>query len=154
VLLSVSRIPEVMAEDSLLPQWLCTLHSKFGTPYLSIIASSVVVSILILWTFSDLVVMDIVLYGAGMALEFIALFIMRVRQPLAHRPFKIPLNNTGLLLMILLPIGVYAIALSGALVSSDSMATPALVSIGMLLSGELAWRLVIWRTTSSASGRG
>jgi amino acid transporter len=148
VLLSVSRIPEVMAEDSLLPRWLCTLHSRFGTPYLSIIASSAVVSILILWEFSDLVVMDIVLYGAGITLEFIALFTMRVRQPLAHRPFKIPLNNAGLLLMILLPVGVYAIALSGALVSSDSMATPALVSIGMLFSAELAWRLVIWRTPS------
>ncbi|MBN8856322.1 MAG: hypothetical protein BGO55_17560 [Sphingobacteriales bacterium 50-39] len=148
VLLSISRIPEVMAEDSLLPRWLCTLHSRFGTPYLSIIASSVVVSILVFWDFSDLVVMDIVLYGAGITLEFIALFNLRVRQPLAYRPFKIPLNNAGLLLMILLPIGVYAIALSGALISSDSMATPALVSIGMLFSAELAWQLVIWRTPS------
>lgn len=154
VLLSVSRIPEVMAEDSLLPHWLCKLHSKFGTPYLSIIASSFVVSILVLWTFSDLVVMDIVLYGAGMALEFIALLILRVREPLSHRPFKIPMNNAGLLLMILLPIGVYAIALSGALVSSDSMAMPALISIGMLLSAELAWRVAVRRTTASASGRG
>jgi len=148
VLLSVSRIPQVMADDSLLPSRLCMLHSRFGTPYLSIIASSVVVSVLILWDFSDLVVMDIVLYGAGVALEFIALFIMRVRQPQAYRPFKIPLNNSGLLLMILLPIGVYIIALSGALMSSGSMATPALVSIGMLLSAELAWQLVIWRTPS------
>jgi hypothetical protein len=90
--------------------------------------------------------MDIVLYGAGMALEFIALFVMRVRQPLAHRPFKIPLNSFGLLLMILLPIGVYVIALSGALTSSESMAIPALVALGMLFSAELAWRVVVWRT--------
>jgi amino acid transporter len=146
VLLSVSRIPEVMAEDNLLPSWLCSLHSRFGTPYLSIIASSVVVSVLALWTFSDLVIMDIVLYGAGMALEFVALFIMRVRQPLAHRPFRIPLNKTGLVVMILLPVGVYGVALSGALVSSGSMAAPALLSIGMLFSAELVWRLLVWRT--------
>jgi amino acid transporter len=148
VLLSVSRIPEVMAEDRLLPHWLCTLHSKFGTPYWSIIASSAVVSVLILWTFSDLVVMDIVLYGAGIALEFIALFILRVRQPEAYRPFRIPLNKMGLLLMILLPIGVYVIALAGALASSGNMALPALVSIGMLLSAALAWQLIIWRSPS------
>ena len=145
VLLSVSRIPQVMADDKLLPSWLCRLHKRFRTPYLSIIASSIVVSILILWTFEDLVVMDIVLYGAGLSLEFITLFVMRIRQPLAHRPFRIPLGNTGLFFMLLLPVGVYVIALSGALVSSGNMATPALVSIGMLLSAELAWRIVEWR---------
>ena len=146
VLLSVSRIPQVMASDSLLPSWLCTVHPRFGTPYLSIITSSFVVSVLVLWTFSDLVVMDIVLYGAGISLEFIALLVLRIRLPQAHRPFRIPLGNKGLLLMILLPIGVYCIALCGALYSSDSMATPALVSIGMLFSAELAWRVVVWRT--------
>jgi len=146
VLLSVSRVPQVMAADSLLPSWLCRLHSRFQTPYLSIIASSVVVSILILWTFEDLVVMDIVLYGAGLSLEFVTLFVLRIRQPLAHRPFRIPLNNAGLLLMILLPVGVYAIALSGALTSSGTMAMPALISIGMLISAELGWQLVLWRT--------
>jgi amino acid transporter len=146
VLLSVSRVPQVMAADSLLPSWLCRLHSRFQTPYLSIIASSIVVSILILWTFEDLVVMDIVLYGAGLSLEFVTLFVLRIRQPMAHRPFRIPLNNTGLLLMILLPVGVYAIALSGALTSSGAMAMPALISIGMLISAELGWQLVLWRT--------
>jgi len=33
--------------------------------YISIIASSIMVSILILWTFSDLVIMDIMVYGAA-----------------------------------------------------------------------------------------
>lgn len=146
VLLSVSRVPQVMASDSLLPAWLCRLHARFQTPYLSIIASSVVVSILILWTFEDLVVMDIVLYGAGLSLEFVALFVLRIRQPRAHRPFKIPLGNTGLLLMLLLPVSVYIIALSGALHSSGNMVMPALISIGMLISAEFAWRLVVWRT--------
>jgi len=145
VLLSVSRVPQVMADDKLLPGWLCRLHTRCRTPYLSIIASSIVVSMLILWTFEDLVVMDIVLYGAGLSLEFITLLVMRIRQPQAHRPFRIPLGNIGLFLMLLLPIGVYVIALSGALYSSGSMATPALVSIGMLLSAELAWVVVKWR---------
>ncbi len=146
VLLSVSRVPQVMAADSLLPSWLCRLHSRYRTPYLSIIASSVVVSILILWTFADLVVMDIVLYGAGLSLEFVTLFVLRIRQPKAHRPFRIPLGNKGLFLMLLLPVGVYVIALSGALYSSGSMAMPALISIGMLISAELAWRFIVWRT--------
>jgi amino acid transporter len=146
VLLSVSRVPQVMASDHLLPSWLCRLHPRWQTPYLSIIASSIVVSLLILWTFEDLVVMDIVLYGAGLSLEFVTLFVLRIRAPMEHRPFRIPLGNAGLLGMILLPFGVYVIALSGALYSSGGMAMPALISIGMLLSAELVWRLVLWRT--------
>ena len=54
VLLSVSRVPKVMADDQLLPQKLQTLHPKFNTPYISIIVCASVVSIMILWTFGDL----------------------------------------------------------------------------------------------------
>ena len=145
VLLSVSRVPKVMADDQLLPSWLCAEHRRWGTPYVSIIASSIVVSVLVLFTFSDLVVMDIILYGAGLTLEFMALLAFRRKEPLRPRPFKIPLNNTGLLLMILLPIGVYSIALTGALLTSEKMLIPIVLALSMLFSAGLAWRLVLWR---------
>lgn len=145
VLLSVSRVPQVMANDKLLPAKLCALHSRFKTPYISIIASSIIVSILILWTFSDLVVMDIMVYGAGLSLEFIALLTLRIREPFRHRPFKIPLNTSGLFLMALLPVGVYTIALSGAIYASGRTALPVFFGLGMLISAELAWRLILWR---------
>ncbi len=54
VLLSVSRVPQVMAEDGLLPKKLNQLHSRFDTPYASILICSVVVSFMILWTFGEL----------------------------------------------------------------------------------------------------
>ena len=145
VLLSVSRVPQVMAADRLLPEKLCALHPRFKTPYISIIASSCIVSILILWTFSDLVIMDIMLYGAGLSLEFITLLVLRIREPLRHRPFAIPLKNKGLIVMILLPLTVYVIALSGAIYSSGRMAIPVFVALGMLLSAEIVWRLIRWR---------
>jgi len=145
VLLSVSRVPQVMADDRLLPSWLCKHHARYGTPYVSIIASSVVVSILIVLTFSDLVVMDITLYGAGLALEFIALLVLRIKEPLRERPFKIPLNNTGLLLMILLPMAVYITALAGAIHSSEGIAPTVIFALVMLFSAEGVWRLILWR---------
>lgn len=153
VLLSVSRIPQVMADDQLLPAKLCTLHPRFGTPYISIIASSLIVSVLILWTFSDLVVMDIILYGAGLSLEFLALLTLRIKEPLRERPFRIPLNNAGLLLMMLLPMGIYTIALSGVLGSSERMARPVFFALGMLLSAAFAWRLILWRNPHLATSR-
>lgn len=153
VLLSVSRVPQVMADDQLLPVKLCALHPRFGTPYISIIASSAIVSILILRTFSDLVIMDIILYGAGLSLEFGALLTLRIREPFRERPFRIPLNNTGLFLMILLPMGVYSIALSGAVYASEKMAMPVLFALAMLVSAELAWRLILFRNPDLASAK-
>lgn len=145
VLLSVSRVPKVMADDQLLPAWFCRQHSRYGTPYVSILVSSAIVSILVLFTFSDLVVMDIILYGAGLFLEFLALIILRVREPERSRPFRIPLNTAGLIVMIALPAVVYLLALAGTLYSGEKMWWPVLLAIGMLLSAALSWRLVRWR---------
>jgi amino acid transporter len=151
VLLSVSRVPQVMAADNLLPVKLCTLHPRFKTPYISIIASSVIVSILVLWTFSDLVIMDIILYGAGLMLEFAALLVLRVREPHTHRPFRIPLNNTGLFLLFLLPLCIYTIALSGAVYYADKTIMPVFIALGLLISAEFVWRLILWRNPHLAT---
>jgi amino acid transporter len=139
-----------MADDQLLPAWFCTLHPRFKTPYVSIIVSSVIVSILVLFTFSDLVVMDIMLYGAGLFLEFLALLILRRKEPTAHRPFRIPLGKAGLILLFLLPIGIYTAALSGALLSSDKTG-PIFLALGMLCSAPIAWQFIRRRKTMSST---
>ena len=145
VLLSVSRIPQVMADDQLLPSVLCTMHRRFRTPYVSIIASSAIVSVLVIFTFSDLVVMDIILYGAGLALEFLALIILRQREPDRPRPFRIPLGRKALPFLFLAPVAIYCIALFGAIWSSDKMSLPVGLGIGMLLSAAPAWWVIRWR---------
>jgi len=152
VLLSVSRVPQVMADDQLLPSFLCTLHPRFRTPYISILASSVVVSILILFTFDDLVIMDIILYGAGLSLEFIALVILRRKAPDARRPFRIPLGRYGLIALYLLPLTVYTVALTGAFLSkkdapfwSSERSGPIFLAFGMLFSAAIVWRIIRWR---------
>lgn len=151
VLLSISRVPQVMAADNLLPATLCALHPRFGTPYISIIISSAIVSVLVLWTFSDLVIMDIMIYGAGLSLEFIALILLRIREPHSLRPFKIPLSNTGLCVMVLLPMSLYLVSLSGAIYASDKTAMPVLFALGIMISAEFAWRLILWRNPDLAS---
>jgi len=152
VLLSVSRVPQVMADDQLLPSWLCSLHTRFGTPYISIIASSLVVSILVLFTFGDLVIMDIILYGAGLSLEFVALFMLRVKEPNRPRPFRIPLGKLGLALLLILPIGIYAVALTGALVSEEKP-LPVFLALALLFSAAPVWWFVRWRRPHLAAPR-
>jgi len=85
------------------------------------------------------------MYGAALFLEFISLIIFRIKFPHEKRPFKIPLNIAGLCVLIVLPIGVYTIALSSAFSVEGKMITPALFALGALLSAEIIWRIIVWR---------
>jgi len=145
VLLSVSRIPEVMAEDGLLPKKLSALHPKYKSPYASIICCSVVVSVMVFWSFGELLIIDITLYGAALLLEYLALIRLRKLASQEHRPFKIPLNRIGLVCLALLPFSVYAIALTGAFLNSEKALVPALFALAALASAEVVWLFVQWR---------
>ena len=142
VLLSVSRVPKVMSDDKLLPKRLHAIHSKFKTPYISIIVCALIVSVMILWTFADLLIIDITLYGAGLFLEFLSLIVLRRKMADAQRPFKIKLNVIGLIVMTLIPFSVYLIGLTGSFAAGNSDA--ALFAVGALLSAEIIWQLIIF----------
>jgi amino acid transporter len=146
VLLSVSRVPEVMANDRLLPAKLNSLHPRFNTPYFSIIICGIIVSGMILWTFTDLIIIDVTLYGMGLLLEFISLIVLRIKEPNEPRPFSIPLNVAGLCVMILLPFGIFGIALSGAITSNSKTIVPVLFSLAALFSTEIVWQFIRVRT--------
>ncbi|OKS88527.1 APC family permease [Mucilaginibacter polytrichastri] len=142
VLLSVSRIPKVMADDKLLPKVLTRLHPKYNTPYWSIIICSGLVSLMILWSFEELLIIDVTVYGAGFFLEYAALIATRIKQPDAHRPFKIPLGVGGLLVLLILPIAVYFIAMAGAFDSTEQAIRPAIFAILALSTAELCWQMI------------
>src|ERR1700741_2409783 len=145
VLLSVSRVPKVMADDKLLSPKLSSLHPKFDTPYISIIVCAIVVSMMILWKFEELIIIDVTLYGAALSLEFVALIILRIKAPDEPRPFKIPFGVKGLCGMTILPFGIYAIALTAAFTVSGKALAPVLFAVGALLSAEVVWRIIVWR---------
>jgi amino acid transporter len=145
VLLSVSRVPQVMAEDDLLPSFLNKLHRKFNTPYISILVCSVVVSLMIFWPFTDLLIIDVIVYGAGLSLEYISLVKLRIKEPDTPRPFKIKLSVTGLCMLLILPVTVYFVALAGAFASTAQAVWAAVFAITTLMSAELVWQLVLWK---------
>jgi amino acid transporter len=152
VLLSVSRVPMVMADDDLLPKALKTQHSRFQTPYISILVCSLIVSLMILWPFADLLIIDVTVYGAGLSLEYITLVKLRVVAPDANRPFKIPLGVPGLCIMIMLPVTVYFVALTGAFSSQEHAVWAAVFAITALSSAEVAWRLIVWKKPHHKKG--
>lgn len=144
VMLSISRIPKVMADDKFLPRALCKQHKRFNTPYISIIVCATVVSLMVAWSFTELIEIDVLLYGAGLFLEFISLIVLRVKEPDVQRPFKIPLNTFLLCIMLLFPVGVYTIALTGVLCTPDTTGVPIYFALIALLTAEVGWLAVRW----------
>jgi amino acid transporter len=154
VLLSVSRIPKAMADDGLLPAKMHALHPRFGSPWVSILCCSVVVSGMILWTFGELLIIDITLYGAALFLEYVALIRLRIREPGMHRPFRIPLGVPGLVAMALLPLSVYAVAVGAAFLDEGGSLKPVLFAVVTLSSAELGWLAIRWRKKRRRSAGG
>ena len=133
-----------MADDKLLPAKLDSLHPRFKTPYVSILICAVVVSLMIVWSLEDLFIIDVMVYGAGLFIEFITLIMLRKKEPNAHRPFKIPLNTFGLSIMLIIPFIIYGIAISGALSNEEKTTTakPVLFAVAALCSAEVAWQVI------------
>jgi amino acid transporter len=149
-LLSVSRLPKAMSDDGCLPSVLRKVDRRRGTPYVSIIACATVVSGMVLWRFDELLIIDVVLYGCALFLEFLALISLRRRQPGMDRPFRIPLSPGGLVAMTCLPALCFLAGIA-ALAANESIHTNALVfALASLCTAPLAWLAVRKRETGGA----
>ena len=61
-----------------------------GVPWVSVLACSVGWALALGFTFERLISIDLVLYGAALVLEFVALVVLRVKEPEMVRPFRVP----------------------------------------------------------------
>jgi amino acid transporter len=87
--LSLTRLPYAMAKDGLLPRVLA-LRWANGVPWVSVLACSVGWGLALTLSFERLISIDLVLYGAALVLEFVALVVLRVKEPGLVRPFRVP----------------------------------------------------------------
>ncbi|HTR99406.1 MAG TPA: APC family permease [Bacteroidota bacterium] len=152
-LLSVSRLPKAMADDGALPALLRRTDARRGTPYASILVCALIVSGMVLWEFEDLLVIDVVLYGSGLFLEFLALISLRRLRPDARRPFRIPLGRKGLIAMTSLPALCF-IAAIGGLSATRNIHTLALTfAILSVCTAPVAWSIARRSRLSGESGK-
>ena len=99
-------------------------------------------SLLILLPLADLIVMDICLYTGGVSLEFAALISLRKKASGDQRPFRIPLEKKGLLLLFLAPTLIFVLALIGSITGSAENKPAVMYAILALLSAPVVWILV------------
>src|SRR6185503_4482165 len=104
LLCTSARVPFAMAERGMLPSWLRGLHARHGTPWTAILVNSAGVSLLIPFSFQDLIELDMFLYAAALILEFAALVWLRFKQPEMARPYRVPFGTAGVVLISIPPV--------------------------------------------------
>ena len=96
--LTLTRLPSAMAEDGLLPKVLA-IRTRKDVPWVSVIGCAIGWALALGLTFERLISIDLVLYGAALLLEFVALAILRRREPNLERPFRVPGGFLGTVLV-------------------------------------------------------
>jgi amino acid transporter len=89
LMMSYARVPYALAQDGLLPRFL-TRTTSVGVPWPSVLVCAAAWALALRLSFERLISIDLVLYGASLLLEFVALVVLRLREPALVRPFRIP----------------------------------------------------------------
>ena len=129
-----------MARDGWLPAFLARVSSRNGVPVAALLASCAVTACFVAFSFGKLVVIDILLYAAGLSLEFIALIVLRVKNPAMERPFRVPGGKIGLALVVICPLLVICVVF-WASVKDAAAKTQLLIVAFLIASGPVVYLL-------------
>ncbi|MDQ6664150.1 MAG: APC family permease [Acidobacteriota bacterium] len=128
--MSYSRVPAAMAEAGWAPS-LFLRKLPNGVPWVSLLACGIAWTAALGLNFDRLLMLDILLYGASLILEFAALIVLRVREPDLYRPFTVP---GGLMGATLLGIGPAALLVAAFVKNWDERIGPvSALSIGLAI---------------------
>ena len=87
LVMSYTRLPMAMAEEGMLPRVLARRNSR-GVPWVSVLLCGLAWALALKLPFERLISIDLILYGSSLLLEFVALVVLRIREPELERPFK------------------------------------------------------------------
>jgi amino acid transporter len=87
LVMSYTRLPMAMAEDGMLPRVIARRNGR-GVPWVSVLLCGLAWALALSLTFERLITIDLILYGSSLLLEFVALVVLRIKEPGLVRPFK------------------------------------------------------------------
>jgi amino acid transporter len=142
--MSYSRLPMAMAEDGLAPR-IFRRRLANGAPWVSIMICGIAWSAVLGLSFDRLLMLDILLYGVSLVLEFVALVVLRLREPALDRPFTIPGGIVGTVLMGVGPTALLILALIRN--REERMGSISALTVGLILMAlGVVMGLVVART--------
>jgi amino acid transporter len=137
LVLTNSRLPYALAREGQLPRWLAMTHPRSGVPWAAVLLSSAVYSVCALWSFKELIVLNVWLYSLTLLLELAAFVALRRRQAALPRPWRVGGGVAGLWLTAALPSAAALLAMATA--GWKNTAAGLLAA----LTGPAAW--IVWR---------
>ena len=133
LVMSYSRLPLAMAQDGMLPKIFAKRTSGARAPWVAILVLAVLWAPCLLLGFERLVTIDILLYGASLALEFAALIFLRIREPELPRPFRVPGGMLGACAIGITPMLMLGFSIFRS--EHESVAGMSSFAFGMILIG-------------------
>jgi amino acid transporter len=110
LMMSFTRLPGVMAEDGYLPK-IFTRTNRAGAPWVAIVVFAVLWAVCYPLGFEKSLILDVMLTGLSILLEFWALAALRIREPHLARPYRVPGGTPGAVLIGLPPLALMIAAL-------------------------------------------
>jgi amino acid transporter len=145
LMMSYSRLPAAMAEDGYLPGFFAHVN-RAAVPLVALFALSTVWLAAIGLGFDRLVMLDILLAGSSIVLEFVALAVLRWREPDLLRPFAVPGGKAGAVICGVLPTAL----LVGAAVFCEHAGVA--IGVGTILAGFAAyWGIRLFKSRLPAA---
>ena len=111
LMMSFTRLPAVMAEGGYLPKVFATKHPRTGAPWVAIVVCAIFWALCYPLGFERSLILDVLLTGLSILLEFWALVALRIREPNLARPYKVPGGLAGAILIGLPPLALIITAL-------------------------------------------
>lgn len=106
LMLSFTRLPTVMARDGYLPKIFARRNGDTVAPWVSIVVCTVFWALCYPLGFERNLLLDVLLTGLSILLEFWALVALRVREPAMPRPYRVPGGLFGVIAIGIPPLGL------------------------------------------------
>ena len=112
LMLSFTRLPAVMAADGFLPRIFTRRSARTGVPWVAVIACAIAWAACLPLGFLRLLILDVLLTGLSILLEFWALVALRVREPNLPRPYRVPGGTLGAVAIGVPPLTLMALGMA------------------------------------------
>ncbi len=137
--LSYSRLPSAMAEDGLLPRVFAKRSARTGAPWVAVLGCGAAWALCLGLSFTRLVMLDVLLTGLSILLEFASLVALRIREPGLARPYRVPGGLAGAIAVGLPPAAL--IVLTAMRTRAEPVGSINALELGGILiaGGVIAW---------------
>ncbi len=134
LMLSFTRLPMVMAEDGYLPRVFTRIDRK-GAPWVAIVVCAILWAICFPLGFEKSLILDVLLTGLSILLEFWALVALRIREPELKRPFRVPGGLAGAIAIGVPPMALMIAAVARNRTELVGSTNELAIGIGIVAAG-------------------